>query len=110
MSYQIKGTKISMTRGDTVRVKFNLKMDGEDYLPSSDDVVRFAVKARWCEKEPLLIKQIPSDTMVLQLDPEDTKSLPFGQYWYDVQITFGESGDVITFIERAKLRLTEEVE
>lgn len=47
MSYQIKGTKISMTRGDTVRVKFNLKMDGEDYLPSSDDVVRFAVKARW---------------------------------------------------------------
>ena len=46
----------------------------------------------------------------LTLNPADTKSLDFGTYLYDVQITFAESGDVLTYIEKAKLKLTWEAD
>lgn len=109
MSYAVNGTKITMTRGDTVRVHFRIYMDDEEYIPSDGDTVRFAVKHDWEQDEPCLLKEIPTDTMILTLDPDDTKGMRFGTYWYDVQITF-ESGDVVTFITKAKLKLTEEVE
>ena len=41
--FRIDGNTIIMTRGDTVRVKFALKMDGVPYELQEGDVVRFAV-------------------------------------------------------------------
>ena len=55
------------------------------------------------------MKDIPSDTMLLVLEPEDTKTLPFGKYVYDIQITYAD-GKVDTFITKGRLRLTEEVD
>jgi len=83
MSSIIKGTSITLTRGDTLRVKINILLDGEEYTPSSGDSIRFALKhpimnskkTAYKDTEPLLIKQIPYDTLILQLDPADTKAL-----------------------------------
>lgn len=47
--------------------------------------------------------------MLLVLEPEDTKTLPFGKYVYDIQITYAD-GKVDTFITKGRLRLTEEVD
>ena len=42
------------------------------------------------DEKPLVVKDIPSDTMLLVLEPEDTKTLPFGKYVYDIQITYAD--------------------
>ena len=106
---------ITMTRGDSLRTIVSMIRGDEEYVPQDGDSVRFAVKrdllnttrTAYKDAEPLILKDIPIATMLLSLDPEDTKSLSFGDYAYDIEITY-ESGIVDTFIE-AKLKLTPEV-
>ena len=111
MSQKIKGTTIIMTRGDTLRCKINITtQDGSAYIPVDGDVIRFAAKKKYSDEAPAIIKDIPWDTLELRLDPEDTKHLEQpGDYVYDIQITLND-GTVDTFIERAKLKITEEVD
>ena len=117
MSYKIKGTDIQLTRGDTLEMQLEIIKNDEVYTPTNGDVIRFAMKSNklnsdksdYEEKIPLVIKEIPNNTMILKLDPEDTKSLSFGNYVYDIQITF-ENGDVNTFVAKAKMVITPEVD
>lgn len=116
MSCKIDGTTIALTRGDTLAVQVVIKRDGEPYSPEDGDQVRFALKhnklksdkSGYIDDDPLIVKDIPIDTLVLQLDPEDTRDLAFGTYVYDIEITFAD-GAVDTFIAKAKFKLTEEV-
>ena len=117
MSFSVSGNAITLTRGDTLRVGVAIVIDDEEYIPVAGDQVRFALKhnrlnldkTEYTDPEPLVLKDIPIDTMLLTLDPEDTKSLGFGRYVYDVQITFAD-GTVSTFITKAPFKITEEVE
>lgn len=111
MSFNISGTTITLTRGDTLVVKVSItQKDGDiPYIPSGSDKVRFAMKEKYTDEEPLLVKDIPIDTMELVLNPEDTKKLPFGKYVYDIQLTTS-SGVVDTFITKSTFKLTEEVD
>lgn len=93
--YSINGTTIELTRGDTFLAQVEMTRNDEPYTPAPGERVRFALKqslnARgtdFRESEPLILKEIPTDTMVLRLDPEDTRSLGFGTYYYDIEITF----------------------
>lgn len=104
-----------MTRGDTLLVQVGMTRDGTAYTPQLGDHVRFAVKTElnrkgtdFVEEEPLVTKQIPIDTMILRLDPEDTKALPFRSYKYDIEITFSD-GTVDTFICNSDFILAPEV-
>lgn len=106
--YRIDGTTIIMTRGDTVRIRFPLTLDDEDYELQTGDTVRFAINTSGHEDEPLIEKTL--DGYDLVLDPEDTKDLDFGTYFYDVQITFAASGDVVTYIAKGRLKLTWEAD
>ena len=116
MSYSVNGTDITMTRGDTLRVTIGLTKDGDPYTPVEGDVIRFAVKSpkMFCDKgeyvdeEPRILKEIPIETMTLTLEPEDTKTMEFGTYVYDMEITFVD-GTVDTFITESKFRLKPEV-
>ena len=117
MSSKISGTSITLTRGDTLRVLINIFKDGQPYIPEQGDSVRFALKrnimnskrTEYKDIEPLILKNIPIDTMLLELEPQDTKPFDFGNYVYDIQITF-EDGTVDTFITEASFILTPEVE
>ena len=109
MSYSVDGTKITMTRGDTVRIQVAIDIDGEEYTPQEGDVVRFAAKKAWTDDEPCILITIPNDTLVLTIEPNDTKQLEFGAYNYDLQITFA-NGDVATFVTKAKLKIEEEAD
>lgn len=113
MSYRVDGTTIYLTRGDTFEARVEAILPdsegAEPYVPVKGDTVRFAMKANYEDEEPLVVKNIPIDTMLLILTPEDTKGLPFGKYVYDIQITYAD-GRVDTFITKARLRLTEEVD
>lgn len=110
MSYSIQGTSITLTRGDTFKAKISITdQNGEPYSPVEGDAIRFAAKATYEDTSPILAKDIPIDTLKLVLKPEDTKNIPFGSYFYDIQLTKA-SGEVDTFITRAKIRITEEVD
>lgn len=102
-----KTKKISLVRGDTLKLKVNIYLDDELYIPQQGDTVRFAMKQTYTGNRLLIIKPIPIDTLVLQLDPQDTKTFSFGRYVYDIEITFA-NGDVDTFIS-GELELTPEI-
>jgi hypothetical protein len=101
---------IAMTRGDTFRTVIGVTdVNGDPYVPKEGDTIRFACKKNYNDSECLIYKDIPYDTCILQLDPEDTK--PMNQpdtYVFDIQITTA-NGDVHTFI-KGKLKITEEVD
>lgn len=111
MTVKIIDNSIVMTRGDTLRVKVNIfDCDGNDYIPDENDTIRFALKSSYNDPIPLIKKQIPNNTLLLELKPEDTKILEQpATYVYDIQITMSD-GTVDTFISKAKLKITEEVD
>lgn len=109
MSYKVTGTTITLTRGDTFVATITISdSKGEIYEPVAGDAIRFALKKSYSDAQPLILKDIPVDTMRLVLDAEDTKDLEFGEYVYDIQLT-KVTGEVDTFITKARLQLTEEV-
>ena len=116
MTTKIKNNKIEHTRGDSLELLVEVTINGEHYDPVEGETVRFAVKHKilngtktdYADAEPLILKDIPIGTMLLQLDPEDTKPLGFGTYVYDCEITFTD-GRVKTFIPPTEFKLTEEV-
>lgn len=115
--YKVDGNTITMTRGDTVAILVSMTRNGEQYIPQYGDVIRFAVKnaafnrgqTAYIDPEPIIRKIIPNDSLILRLDPEDTKSLPFAEYAYDIEITFA-NGEVDTFIAEARLIIAPEVD
>lgn len=107
--YEINGTSIRLTRGDSFYCQVSMKhRDGTDYIPQEGDTVRFALKKDYKNGEPLVLKDIPTDTLILHLEPEDTKGLNYAKYVYDIELTTAE-GDVDTFIEKAQFVISEEV-
>lgn len=109
MSYSVSGTTITLTRGDSFIADISITdQDNNPYVPVAGDAVRFAMKASYEDAEPLLVKNVPIDTMKLAIDPEDTKELAFGKYVYDIELTKA-TGEVDTFITKAIFKITEEV-
>lgn len=109
MSYNVSGTTIALTRGDTFMALITITdSENNPYIPVEGDTIRFAMKATYSDAVPLLVKDIPINTMKLILEPEDTKHLAFGRYVYDIQLTRA-TGEVDTFITKAKINITEEV-
>jgi hypothetical protein len=110
--FRIDGTTMYLTRGDTLDVTVTiLNEDGTEYTPTEYDAVRFAVKNSYSDQRTIIYVDIPIDTMRLRLESEDTKKFHAQKkpYVYDIQLT-KEDGTVDTFIDRAQLYITEEVE
>ena len=108
MSASISGNNITLTRGDTLYLTVLMTKNGVSYAPVEGEKVRFAMKKKIDDEEPLILKDIPIDTMTLKLAPEDTKTLKYGSYKYDIEYT-SVDGDVDTFIGPANFNITEEV-
>ena len=57
---RVKGTTISLTRGDSLRVKINIfNSQGETYIPVEGDTITFALKKNYTDQTPLITKDIP---------------------------------------------------
>lgn len=115
MSTRIDGINIYHTRGDTFIAQLTLKYKGtgEPYVPVTGDSIRFALKKKYTDAEPLIVKNIPVNTLLLELDPDDTKELEPATYVFDIELTTHD-GIVDTFIppepeETARFILTKEV-
>lgn len=110
MSYRIYGTEIRLTRGDTFDAKIKIKMHNTKqlYVPKATDRIFFGVKKRLEDNVCVIYKQIPNDTLILHLDPEDTRYLECGNYWYDIQLSTID-GYVSTFITKSLFKLLEDI-
>lgn len=72
-------------------------------------MIRFAMKKTYEDEEPLILKTIPNDTLILRLESAETKDLEVSKipYVYDIELTT-VAGTVDTFLS-GSLYLTEEV-
>ena len=108
----IKDNVITITRGDTLETTVAISLQsGEPYVPAEGDRIRFALKSAYRDNEPIIVKAIPNDTMVLRLEAEDTKQLTARRtpYVYDVELTTPD-GTVDTFIANGNFYVLEEVD
>lgn len=108
--FSINRNSISLTRGDSLYITITLTKDLQEFTPNETDVVHFAVKKNYDDPEYLIVKELKPNSageFILELLPEDTKSLPFGTYRYDLSYDDG-NGLVYTFVIDA-INLTKEV-
>ena len=95
---EINGTTIKLTRGDSAELTVQpLNADGTDYEPQEGDTCRFRLTRKWDDATALVERTVPTSTWLLKIVPEDTSSLGFKVYKYDVQLTTA-TGDVYTYI------------
>ena len=103
--FEVNGTNIKLTRGDSFYCQLTITQGDDPYVPAEGDEIRFAMKralmtpgdGNFVDCTALVSKVIPNDTLILALTPTDTKTLKFGLYKYDIQITFADE-TVDTFI------------
>lgn len=113
----ITGTTISITRGDSAYISLPiLQADGvTPYEVTAADQVKLQVRTDVVtgstSTEPELVIDgnisIQDGVPVWSLSPEDT-TLPVAKYKWDVQITLGDSGDVVTYLS-GTFKITSEV-
>lgn len=105
---------ITCTQGDTFETPLNLYLDEEHktaFVPAAGDVIRIAIKSRYCDPEPIIRKEIPHDPMIVRIEAEETKLLRARRepYVYDIQLST-PAGIVQTFLDRKLWYSTEEVD
>lgn len=108
---RVVNNTITLVRGDTVEIPVTIwTRDGEKYMPSEGDVVRFALKDGYGDDVPVLInKVLPNDSLIIRLESCETKGLTAKKkpYVYDVELTTA-NGYVDTFV-RGVVNVLEEV-
>ena len=102
---------ITLTRSDTAKLVIDLELEDADgnrvpYGIASDTVVKFTVKKDY-DEDPL-IEKIITGANEIHIKPEDTTTLDFGKYKYDVQVTTAD-GHNYTPIANKVFRITKEV-
>ena len=106
--FKIQGTTITLTRGDSLYVQLALKKAGQTYTPEQGDVIRFGIKQNVFDTEYQIEKVVPNDTLILHLAPEDTNTMQFGTFVYDLEMDYAD-GDIDTFVNDASFVLVPEV-
>ena len=79
--FEIKKGNIFHTRGDTADFHINITIDKE---PVVDYTAIFSVKKNYKDVEYLY--QIPVDDGSVHISHDTTQELPFGDYYYDIQV------------------------
>lgn len=103
----INGHEITMTRGDTLNIALMITDDtGAEYQLLSADRLIFRL-ARNFDETILVTKTLNNSSPSIVLEPADTKSLSYGAYVYEVEMTSGSTVD--TIIAKGKLILDKEV-
>lgn len=103
--YKIDKTRIALVRGDSLILNIDIKVGEDFYEPQTEDTIKFFLrnaelknnKTEYVEREPLLEKIIPNETLILKLDQADTFDLSFGRYNYGIKL-ITEDDLVDTFI------------
>lgn len=107
----ITGNDIKLTKGDSMAVELELEKSGETYTPQPGDTLRFAVSTGYKGEIGYALqfsKPISTGDLLIRLAPEDTETLAYKRYHYDVEMTYA-SGEVDTCLS-GEFELTGECE
>ena len=102
--------EINIPRGTSLPIGIRItNSDGTAYEPQNNDVVRFGVK-RDEKSDSFVISKTAqydneNDCYVVELSPEDTITLDFGRYWYDVGLQT-DDGDYYMIIPASRFNIT----
>lgn len=109
MLYIKEDGTIRLTRGDTARLTVPLinQTNNSEYIMESGDILQFTVK-KSARDDGFLFQKTSKGANTIHIKPEDTKSLSFGKYKYDVQLTTATE-DVYTVIESSTFEVMEEI-
>lgn len=93
ISYCSKENGLEIVRGTTNSFGITvLDEDGNNYSVEDGDVLVFGLKRNERDEERVLVKKITSSVTgehYLEIQPEDTKNLATGQYYYDIGLQRG---------------------
>lgn len=107
---KVSRNKISLTRGDTAYLKLDITDEnGDSYELSDGDTIYFRIAEYGTSGRLLLEKTVNTESLTLELKPEDTCGLEFRTYRYEVEVVT-ESGEHFTVIENAQIEITVELE
>ena len=109
MSLKVAGNNIVLTRKDTLYIRLVLEYsnDGEEYELDDGDTVEFGIM-KYNSTEPLVQKEVDTDTMMLKLTPSDTESLSIDTIYQHGAKVVKANGDVFTVVF-GTLKLLQEV-
>lgn len=106
----VTGNSIFLTRGDSAELTLSLTDSQGSPYDFSGDTVRFGVKRNAFDAECVIEKTVTDGKITFA--PEDTESLEFGDYLYDVEVRHtvnageeNEAVQVYTPIAAAKFSL-----
>lgn len=116
MGFSVVRNRISITRGDSAQITLTIRdrVTGRPFVPGPDDRLTFTVKRELSDEVHLVVKTLDNGIIrqktdcLLFLLPEDTASLPFWTYWYDVELVLA-SGYTDTVIPPSPFIVTGEV-
>lgn len=104
----VNGLSLEMTRGDSESI--TVTCDNHPFEPG--DIVEMTVRKRASAEERAFYKRVEEfaedGSAVIAIEPEDTAELAFGNYMYDIQLTFAD-GTVSTIIKPNSFTLLEDV-
>lgn len=106
---RVDGMSIAIPRGDSASIIISCtkKIDGDvvkDRPFVDGDTVYFTVKSSIHTEDVLLQKictQFDEGKAIMEINPEDTRELKYGKYFYDVQL-IDKDDNVITIIKYNK--------
>ena len=104
----VKQTNIIMNRCDSVYITVTVRQsNGEPYELQEGDKLYFAAKKKATDTNYAIAPKLLNGT-VLELTPEDTESLDFGSYLYDVRLVTAK-GYTTTIIKPSTLTIEESI-
>mgnify|MGYP003429659358 FL=1 len=103
----ITDDEVILTRGDSADINVKITdANGDIYTPAEGDVIKFTLKKN-CETSDIIIQKTLVNS-VISLQPADTKDLPYGTYYFDVQLTTA-GADVYTVVSPHRFIIDKEV-
>ena len=107
---EINNNRIYLTRGDTAYITVALTdSSGNNYTPIAGDKIYFRLKKNVFGNNLILVKEVNTSTLKLELNPSDTQNLDFTSYRYEIELVKA-SGECFTVIENAPFIIGAELE
>lgn len=106
---EVIDSNIFLTRGDSALLKIDIQdIDGKDFMHTTQSFNLIFTVKKYCESKYFVIKKtLENNSNTFELEPEDTNKLPFGEYFYDVELHMDNK--IFTIITPHKFILQKEV-
>jgi hypothetical protein len=103
----VEGNSIKLTRGDTAYLTVGINRGDEEYVVQPSDTLTLTVKKYTSDQSPAFQKVLSGET-TFHIEPQDTASLAFGLYYYDIQLDTAD-GDTFTVVDVSVFEIMPEV-